>query len=297
MFRHSKLDFEKLLIQSIQSILSTYDLKQGVLVVDDTENERSKNARFIHALGKVKDKRSGGYFKGQNIVFLVLVTPKVTLPVGFRFYQNDPAWQAWKKQDEYLRKQGVAKVHRPAQVVRDYDKYPTKQSLGVELIQAFETAQQAYFADFIVKGVLADCFYGTKEWTIQTNEIYPKAQNISQLKKNQKIIVKGKELSLADYFSRRALIKRKVVIRGGKTVAIYYSSLIAKVKAHDGTKRLIIAYKYEGEQQLRYLFATDMTWTVQSVIELFSLRWLVEVFIQDWKIQDWKLYEGCLVSF
>ncbi|MEM6698828.1 MAG: hypothetical protein AAF599_10560 [Bacteroidota bacterium] len=87
------------------------------------------------------------------------------------------------------------------------------------------------------------------------------------------------------------------MIRGGKTVAIYYSSLIAKVKAHDGTKRLIIAYKYKGEQQLRYLFATDMTWTVQSVIELFSLRWLVEVFIQDWKIQDWKLYEGCLVSF
>ncbi|MEN0048005.1 MAG: hypothetical protein AAF806_13170 [Bacteroidota bacterium] len=48
----------------------------------------------------------------------------------------------------------------------------------MELTQAFKTAQQAYFADFIVKEVLADCFYRTKEWTIQINEIYPNAENI-----------------------------------------------------------------------------------------------------------------------
>lgn len=60
----------------------------------------------------------------------------------------------------------------------------------------------------------------------------------------------------------------------------------AKVSAH-GKKRLIIALKYEGEEQFRYLIAKDMTWRVQEVLECFTLRWLVEVFFQDW-----KQYEG-----
>lgn len=286
MFRNSGIDFEKLLIMSIVSIISSYGLKNGVLEVDDTENERSKNAKDIFGLGKVKDKRSGGYFKGQNIVFLVLVTEKVTLPVGFKFYQNDPSWVAWKKEDEYLRKKGVAKKYRPKEVARDYDKYPTKQSLGIELIKEFKKIQEVHFSDFKIKSILADCFYGTRQWTRELYEIYPKTQIISQLKKSQKIIIKGKEVDLFSYFRTRALIKKGVVIRGGKKTIIYYSSLIATVKAH-GEKRLIIAYKYEGEKELRYLFATDMTWTVQTIIEVYSLRWLVEVFIQDW-----KLYEG-----
>lgn len=192
----------------------------------------------------------------------------------------------WKKEDERLRKKGVAKRHRPKEIIRDYEQYPTKQSLGIELIKEFKTIQETHFAGFSVKAILADCFYGTKQWTIELNNIYPNTQIISQLKKNQKIIIKGKESSLFDYFRTRTLIKKQVVIRGGKKVNIYYSSIIAKVKAH-GEKRLIIAYKYEGEKELRYLFATDMTWRVQTTIQVYSLRWLVEVFIQDW-----KLYEG-----
>lgn len=286
MFRKSGIDFERLLVMSIQHLISHYGLSSGVLEVDDTENERSKNAQAIFGLGKVKDKRSGGYFRGQNILFLVLVTDKITLPVGFKFYRNDPDWLCWKKEDERLRKKGVAKKYRPEEVCRDYKQYPTKQSLGIELIKAFRSAQKLYFPDFQVKAILADCFYGTKQWTTELEEVYPNLQLISQLKQNQKIIIKGNEVSLRGYFSNRALIKKGVVIRGGKEVVIYYSSVIAKVKAH-GEKRLIVAYKYEGEKQLRYLFATDMTWTVQTIIEVYSLRWLVEVFIQDW-----KLYEG-----
>ncbi|MGK0365944.1 MAG: hypothetical protein ACI85O_003014 [Saprospiraceae bacterium] len=77
-----------------------------------------------------------------------------------------------------------------------------------------------------------------------------------------------------------------MVIRGGKKQIIHYSSVIAKVVAH-GHKRLIIALKYEGEASFRYIIAADMTWRVQNVLASFSLRWLVEVFFQDW-----KLYEG-----
>lgn len=286
MFRKSNIPFDKLLIVSIRYIIKVYGITEGVLELDDTENERSKNAKLIHGLGKVKDKRSGGYFKGQNIVFLVLVTDKVTLPVGFKFYRNDPNWLLWQKEDERLRKKGVSKKYRPKEIKRDYESYPTKQDLGVALIQEFDDCHQKLFPNLTIKSILADCFYGTKKWVKKLRDIYPKAQIISQLRSNQKVYVKGKEVNLTDYFKSRCLIKTQIVIRANKNSTIYYSSVIAKVKAH-GEKRLIIAYKYEGEKELRYLFATDMTWTVKTTIQVYTLRWLVEVFIQDW-----KLYEG-----
>ena len=164
MFRKSNIPFDKLLIVSIRYIIKVYGITEGVLELDDTENERSKNAKLIHGLGKVKDKKSGGYFRGQNIVFLVLVTDKVTLPVGFKFYRNDPNWLLWKKEDERLRKKGVSKKYRPEEVERDYENYPTKQDLGVELIQDFYNFHQELFPNLTIKSILADCFYGTKKW-------------------------------------------------------------------------------------------------------------------------------------
>ena len=54
------------------------------------------------------------------------------------------------------------------------------------------------------------------------------------------------------------------------------------MKAH-GKRRFVIALKYEGESDYRYLVASDLSWRHQDIAALYTLRWLVEVFIQDWK--------------
>ena len=48
-------------------------------------------------------------FNGQTVVLLFLITPQVSLPVGLRFYQPEPAVQEWKKNEEELKQQGVKK--------------------------------------------------------------------------------------------------------------------------------------------------------------------------------------------
>ena len=179
----------------------------------------------------------------------------------------------------------VAKAHRPDEILRNFDDYPTKYALCTQLLTHFKQ----HFPSFRVVSIMADCFYGTKEWTTDMSVLYPKTQIISQLKSNQKIIYQNTEYSVTTYFKQRAAISSTTVIRGDKTVPIYYSSVIAKVKAHD-TKRLIIAYKYHGETEFRYVFATDMSWMPHHIIATYSLRWLVEVFIADW-----KTYEGWAV--
>lgn len=285
MFRKSCLNFDLLFEHSIYNILLAYDLESGHILFDDTDNERSKGAVQIHGLGKQKDKKSGGYFNGQSILYMVLVTSKVTIPIGFKFYENDPAWLKWKKEEDRLVKKKVSKAHRPKEIERDYGKYPTKIMMSIALATQFK----ASFPKFVVKSVQADCFYGTKDWTLGMTALYPKSQVISQLKSNQVIEYQNKEYSLDAYFRKRIGIETKVIIRGGKSATIYYSSVIAKVKAH-GEKRLIIAYKYHGETEYRYVFATDMSWMPHHVIATYSLRWLVEVFISDW-----KAYEGWAV--
>jgi hypothetical protein len=54
------------------------------------------------------------------------------------------------------------------------------------------------------------------------------------------------------------------------------------VHAH-GKKRFVIALKYEGEEEYRYIIATDLSWRTLDIAEAYTLRWLIEVFFQDWK--------------
>lgn len=63
---------------------------------------------------------------------------------------------------------------------------------------------------------------------------------------------------------------------------ITVSSARLKVDAH-GVKRFVIALKYQGEEDYRYLVAADMSWRTKDIIQAYSLRWLVEVFFLDWK--------------
>jgi len=277
MFRQSKINWEKLFEHSIDVLLKKYDLTEGSLEIDDTERERSKNSKEIYHLGKHKDKKSGGYFLGQSIVFVLLVTEKISIPVGFEFYKMDPVLKSWQQEDAKLKKQGIKKKDRPSEPSRN-PLYPTKNKIALQLVSKF----QAAFSYVKIRSVKADALFGTVEFMDGVWAIYPKAQVVSQIRNNQKIIRRGKETSVSKYFSGQTPRKGTLVIRGGKRVAIEYMSINAKVKAH-GKKRLIIALKYEGEEEFRYLIAKDMTWRVQDVLECFTLRWLVEVFFQDWK--------------
>jgi len=112
-FRHAKIPWEGLLYLSVRIIVRKYGINSGVLVADDTDRMRSKSTKRIFGVHKLKDKVSGGYVMGQCIVVLLLVTERVTIPVGFCFYQPDVDWQVWEQQDESLKAQGVPKKSDP----------------------------------------------------------------------------------------------------------------------------------------------------------------------------------------
>jgi hypothetical protein len=130
MFRHSKIPWDTLLVASVRVILHHYGLTSGNLVIDDTDNQRSKSATTLAHLYKLRDKESGGYIWGQSLVFLLLVTPKISIPVGVVFYQPAPEISAWYRTEKALKKQGVPTKQRPRKPAPN-PYYPTKEQLGV----------------------------------------------------------------------------------------------------------------------------------------------------------------------
>ncbi|MCP4107043.1 MAG: transposase [Desulfobacteraceae bacterium] len=214
---------------------------------------------------------------GQCIVFLILVSPLITVPVGFAFYMPDPTMTAWNK----LKKQGVPSKKRPPRPPKN-KKYPTKTEIALSLLEQFVK----YHPGIRIRCILADALYGNAGFVDKASEICGGVQVISKIKKDQNIRFRNKKQSVEKYFKKHPGVPYKIKIRGGKEITVTVNSARLYLCAH-GKKRFIIAIKYEGEKEYRYIIASDMSWRTLDIVQAFTLRWLVEVFLQDW-----KSYEG-----
>jgi hypothetical protein len=137
MFRHRKIPWEPLLVASVRVILRQYGITSGSLVIDDTDNQRSQSAKTLAHPYKLRDKESGGSIWGQSLVFLVLVTPTISIPVGFVFSQPAPELSAWYTKEKALKKQGVPPKQRPPKPAPN-PQYPTKPQLALRFLEAFK---------------------------------------------------------------------------------------------------------------------------------------------------------------
>lgn len=280
MFKRAKIAWDLLLYASVLKIIESYSIHYGVLVIDDTDAERSKNTKQIAKVHTIRDKKTAGYFKGQNIIFLLLVTDKLTIPVGFEFYQPDPELSAWVKEDKRLRDKKVPKKHRPEKPGPN-EQYPSKKDLAIKLIDSFVSS----FKDLKIKATIADAFYNTKDFFDAVVVATKQPQIISQIKSTQLINVGGQFKQVGDFFKHFQGATEIVQLRNSDK-QITFCSAKFKVRSHD-KKLYVIALKYGNESEYRYLIANDSTWRNIDVIKAYALRWLVEVFIQDW-----KSYEG-----
>ena len=109
MFHNSKINWSILLKAAVTKVLIEHKVSEVHLVIDDTDRHRSKMVKILWGLYKTVDKVTGGWINAQNIVFLCLVSGKITVPIMFFFYRPDPIHSAWLKKDKKLKKNGVKK--------------------------------------------------------------------------------------------------------------------------------------------------------------------------------------------
>ena len=172
-----------------------------------------------------------------------------------------------------------AKSH-PPQPARN-PLYPTKQAIALHLLETFSW----YHPSIEVKLVLADALYATPQFMDQASTLFD-TQVISQLRQNQNVRFRNRLISLEQYFSQYPGVPQKVKIRGGAEVTVMANSARLYVDAHH-KKRFVVALQYEQETEYRYIVASDLSWRTLDIVQGYTLRWLVEVFLEDW-----KSYEG-----
>ena len=110
-------------------------------------------------------------------------------------------------------------------------------------------------------------------------------QVLSQIRSNQKVRVHKREQHVADYCAPHPGMPHSIRIRGGEEVSAIVGSARVYVCSHK-TKRFVVALKYEGEETYRYPIASDLSWRTLDIVQGQTLRWLVEVFMQDWKSHE-----------
>lgn len=280
MFRKSKIPWDMLLVVSTILILQRFGITHGCLAIDETDKKRSKSVKRIYKAHKIKDKSSGGYVMGQSLVFLVLITPKITVPVGFNFYMPDPKLKKWKQNDEKLRKKGLPKKDRPAKPEADKN-FPKVSEIGLNLLRQFLQNHSTIKIDCVI----ADALYGTQSFIDEASSVFGGVQVISQIKKNQNIRFRNKVISVQKYFSSYPGIEKIITIRGGKQQKVIIGAARLHVCSHN-KKRFVVALKYEGEKKYRYIVASDLSWRYLDIVEAYTLRWLIEVFFEDWKASE-----------
>jgi hypothetical protein len=130
--------------------------------------------------------------------------------------------------------------------------------------------------------IVADALYGTAPFVDGASALFGGVQVISQARSNQNVRLHQRDQHLADYFATHPGTPQTIRIRGGDERVVMVRSARLYVCSHK-TKRFIVAIKYEEEETSRYLMASDLTWRTLDIVQGHSLRWLVEVFVQDWK--------------
>ena len=275
--RGQRIPWERLLEISTRVLVKRFDITKCVVACDDTFRERSRNTKNIHGVQKLKNKSTGGFFKGQNVIFLALVTPSITFICGFKFFLPDPEFKAWKANDNKLKKAGVPAKDRPKKPAKN-KKYPTRLEIFHQLLSEFKSG----FPEIKVELICADAAYFSKKSAKEVASIYPGVQFISRLKSSQVVILGNSQMTLKEYFSYLKAFRTRVRIRGHKDQIMYFAHEMLFLKAH-GKKLKVVAVKYSEEEDFRFLVATDNSWIPRSIIEGMSRRWLIETSIQDWK--------------
>lgn len=132
LFRHAKMPWAHLLVARVQVSLESYGITGGSLVIDETDQGRAKTATPLAHLDKRREKERGGLLGGQSLGFLWLVTPTLTIPMGFACSQPAPELRAWDQEDKRRTRQGVPNQQRPPKPPPT-PTYPTQQALALRL--------------------------------------------------------------------------------------------------------------------------------------------------------------------
>jgi hypothetical protein len=231
MFRHRKMPWDQLLVARVRGILQPHGLTSGRLVIDDTDNQRSTSAKALAHLSTLREKESGGSLWGHSLVLLVLVTPKISMPVGVVFSQPAPELRAWDKRDKARKKPGGPKQPRPpTPVPNPHD--PPKAPLALRWLEPCK----AHHPPLRVHWIMAEALYGTATCVDGASARCGGVQVLSPIRRHQHLRVGKRAQHVADSVATHPGTPHRLRIRGGAEGIAMVGSARLDVCSHTTTR-------------------------------------------------------------
>ena len=109
---------------------------------------------------------------------------------------------------------------------------------------------------------------------------------LSQIRGTQNLRYCGYTPNVETFFSKYTTVSQNIWSLRSHNACIQFGSARLYVNAHH-KKRFVIAIKYEGESEYRYLIASNLSWRTEDIIQAYTYRWDVPVFFGTF-----QLYEG-----
>jgi SRSO17 transposase len=234
--------------QLIKEELNAKNIKNGVLIIDDTLNHKTGkhmdgvNIHFDHAQGKTT--------LGHQLVTSHLATGKFSIPLDFELYQRNENQPDFKSKNE--------------------------------LAQAL--IAKAVADGFCFDRVVTDVWYFNFE---NTNYIERLGKDwVAGCKINRLIQTGNGYVSLSDYLQtlpKEDFKKVSVKTREGERSFWTFAKNVS-LKNHNQRVRVVFSYLDEtlaGEPKV--LATNRLNWDVKTVLETYLLRWKIDVFYRDAK--------------
>ena len=129
---------------------------------------------------------------------------------------------------------------------------------------------------------MAEALYGTATFVEGASALFRGGHVLSHIRSPQHMRVGQRDQHVAAYCAPPPGTPSSLRIRGGDEVVAMVGSARLYICAHK-TTRCIVAITYAAEELYRSLIAADLRWRTLDIVQGHTRRWLVEVFIPDWK--------------
>jgi hypothetical protein len=278
MMNHSGMDWRSALRGMAQQFLKIVRLhgtsspSTRCFVVDDTLIP--KTGKTIEGVSKVHDHTSGGFLLGFKALLLTLWDGKSLLPIEFSLHRESEK-NNWGLTSKQIRSQ--YKKER-AETTPAYERF---KELDIEKTTiALQMLRRACKHGILAAYVLMDSWF--------TSDVM--IQGIRGIRKGMMHVVGMCKMDKRQYMvdgralNSEAIIKLKGAKKGGIHKSRRFKSQYIKVKAtYKGTPVGLFYIKYKGAKIWKLLLTTDLSLSFVKVMELYQIRWSIEVLFKECK--------------
>ena len=239
------------------------------LIFDDTEIV--KTGKAIEGVSKIHSHVSKTFIFGFKLLVAGYWNGSVFIPIDFSFHRenkNNKKRKYGLTKKEY-RKQKRTKRKKGSPVLRRFKELNSKKNDII--VEMFKRINQRQIS---VNYILIDSWFTTITLLKKLMFVNDKINIIGMYKYNSKVSMEQEEKTI------KQLRKSKKGIKRSRTTGFYHMSFVGEI---DGLKLKIFLTRKGKNGAWHTLISTDTSLSFNHMIEIYNIRWSIEVFFKEAK--------------